>query len=221
MNGPMNGGENDRVRQAQRPRTISALIRNMRNLRILLLHPYDSEGEELMKHLNRIGCQVMTRWPPLPETPRDVDVVLLAVRALVENNLEFHWDPDDPPAALMALVDYENPIIVERVLRLKAQAVIGLPLRPFGILANLLLSTTNHKRERKLALRIKRLKSKLSAYRDIDEAKNILIRIHGVSEAQAYQIIRDQAMNRRTTVEAIATAIINTSDLVNSHLTKS
>ena len=211
---------NGRDLQQQGPRTISALIRNMRNLRILLLHPRDSDGEELLNHLNRIGCQVTTQWPPQSDAVRGVDVVLLAVRAIVESDAEFHWDAENPPAALMAIVDYENPLIVERVLRLQAQAVIGLPLRPFGILANLLLSTTNYKRERKLAARIDRLNAKLAAYRDIDAAKAILIRTHGVSEERAYQIIRDQAMNRRTTVEAIAAAIINASDLLSPPLTK-
>lgn len=209
------------VRERQGPRTISSLIRNMRNLRILLMHPRDSEGEELLTHLNRIGCQVTTRWPPLHEIPRDVDVVLIAVRPIVEENLEFSWDAENPPAALMAIVDYENPLIVERVLRLKASAVIGLPLRPFGILTNLLLSATNHKREQKLVGRIERLTAKLRAFRDIDAAKAILIRTHGISEGQAYQIIRDQAMNRRTTVEDIARAIITASDLLNPPLTKS
>lgn len=184
-----------------------------------MLHPKSQEGEDLWRHLNRIGCSVKTSWPPPKEIPPDADVVFLAVRPIVEREIDFDWNADDPPAVLIAVVDYENPVIVETVLRLKAQAVIGLPLRPFGILANVLLSLTNHKREQRLKTHVKRLSSKLKAKRDIDKAKSILISTHGVSEDKAYEIIREQAMNKRTTIEAIASSIINASDVLRLDLT--
>lgn len=37
---------------------------------------------------------------------------------------------------------------------------------------------------------------------------------HGVSDERSYQIIREQAMNKRTTIETIAKAIINASDVL-------
>lgn len=199
---------------------VSELIRNLRSLRVLLVHPKDREAEDLLEHLNRIGCQVQTQWPPPREVPSNIDVVFLALRQVVEDNIEFHWDADEPPAVLIAIVDYENPIIVERVLQMKAQAVIGLPLRPFGVLANVLLSVTNHKREKKLLAYNERLRSKLKAKNDIDKAKSILIQAHGISEDRAYEFIREQAMNKRTTIEAIASSIINASDLLQLNLTK-
>ncbi len=199
--------------------SISALIKNLRTLRILLLHPKSDEGEELLRHLNRIGCQVQTSWPPPNEVPPDIDVVFLAVRPIVEGEIDFDWNADEPPAVLIAVVDYENPVVVEKVLRLKAQAVVGLPLRPFGVLANLLLSLTNHKREQRLRGHVKRMAAKLKANRDIDKAKAILISTHRISEEKAYEIIRDQAMNKRTTIEAIASSIINASEALRLDLT--
>lgn len=181
-----------------------------------MLQPDSSEGKELWEHLSRIGCQVQSFWPPPEEIPPNTDVVFLFMRSLVEGDVNFNWDADDPPAVLIAIVDYENPAIVEKMLRLKAQAVIGLPLRPFGILANVLLSVNNHKREHKLRVRTQRLNAKLRAYRDIDKAKQILMKSHNVSDERAYQIIREQAMNKRTTIETIALAIINASSLLDT-----
>src|SRR5690606_5118667 len=100
-----------------------------------------------------------------------------------------------------AIVDYENPLIVEKVLRLRAQAVIGLPLRTFGILANVLLSVNNHRREERLRKQVERATEKLKAQRDIDKAKSILMEANRISEQVAYKTLREQAMNRRTTIE--------------------
>jgi|GEM_PF-102000 len=201
------------------PRKISDLIRNVRKLRILLLHPGGPEGKDLLEHLNRIGCQVSISWPPPDAVPAGTDVVLIAVREIVEGNVPFHWDADKPVASLIAIVDYENPLIVERVLRLGAQAVIGLPLQPLGILANLLLSATNFDQTRKLRLRIDRLASRLKANRDVSTAMSIIMQTHGVAEREAYELLRSQSMTRRTTIESTAAAIIQASDVLRMGLT--
>lgn len=195
-------------------RSAPILIKDLRHLRVLLLQPKSSEGEELWQHLNRIGCQVQTNWPPPAEIPANTDVVFVFVRPIVEGDIVLNWNADDPPAVLIAIVDYENPIIVEKVLRLRAQAVIGLPLRTFGILANLLLSVNNHRREQRLRLRVERMDAKLKAHRDIDKAKAILMAANNVSEQVAYETLREQAMNKRTTIEAIAMAVITARDLL-------
>ena len=196
----------------------SILVKDLRLLRVLLLQPDTSEGRELWEHLSRIGCHVQSYWPPPDEIPPNTDVVFLFVRSLVEGDIQFEWDADNPSAVLIAIVDYENPTIIEKMLRLKAQAVIGLPLRSFGVLANTLLSVNNHKREQRIRAWAKRLEGKLRAYRDIEKAKTILMKAHKVSDERAYQIIREQAMNKRTTIETIALAIINASNLLNSGL---
>lgn len=194
----------------------SILVKDLRSLRVLLLQPDTSEGRDLWEHLSRIGCRVQSFWPPPDEIPFNTDVVFLFVRSLVESDIQFEWDADDPSAVLIAIVDYENPTIIEKMLRLKAQAVIGLPLRSFGVLANIMLSVNNHKREQRIRGKAKRLESKLRAHRDIDKAKRILMSAHKVSDERAYQIIREQAMNKRTTIENIALAVINASNLLSN-----
>lgn len=202
----------------QYDKALPILVKDLRSLRVLLLQPETSEGKELWKHLSRIGCHVQSFWPPPAEIPANTDVVLLFVRALVENEIEFQWDADNPPAVLIAIVDYENPTIIEKILKLKAQTVIGLPLRPFGVLANILLSVNNHKREQRFRKRVDQLQVKLRASRDIDKAKVILMRAHKIDDERAYRIIREQAMNKRTTIEALARAIINASELLSVDL---
>lgn len=195
------------------------VVKDRRRLRVLLLQPENCEDEELWQHLNRIGCLVRRSWPPPDEIPTDVDVVFVSAGPLVEDNIALNWNADDPHAVLIAVVDYENPIVVERMLRLRVQAVIGLPLQTFGVLASVLLSVNNHRREARLRLRIERLNAKLRAQRDIDKAKSILMMTNKVSEHEAYNTLREQAMNKRTTIEAIATAVIHANELL--HLSPS
>ena len=192
------------------------IINDLRSLTILIVYPKSTEGEELWEHLTRIGCQIQTCWPPPKEIPKNIDVVFLFVRPIVEGEYTFNWNTENPPAVLIGIVDYENPSMLEKILSLQAQAVIGLPLKPFGILANIMLSVTNHRREIKISDRLARVNSKMKAYRDIDKAKLFLMNSRDITEDSAYEFIREQAMNKRTTIEAMALAIINASELLNT-----
>jgi|TARA_B110000196_G_scaffold181173_1_gene155340 AmiR/NasT family two-component response regulator len=192
------------------------IINDLRSLTVLIVYPKSTEGEELWEHLTRIGCQIQTCWPPPIEIPKNIDVVFLFVRPIVEGEYTFNWNTEKPPAVLIGIVDYENPSMLEKILSLQAQAVIGLPLKPFGILANIMLSVTNHRREIKISDRLARVNSKMKAYRDIDKAKLFLMNSRDITEDSAYEFIREQAMNKRTTIEAMALAIINASELLNT-----
>jgi len=192
------------------------IINDLRSLTMLIVYPKSTEGEELWEHLTRIGCQIQTCWPPPKEIPKNIDVVFLFVRPIVEGEYTFNWNTENPPAVLIGIVDYENPSMLEKILSLQAQAVIGLPLKPFGILANIMLSVTNHRREIKISDRLARVNSKMKAYRDIDKAKLFLMNSRNITEDSAYEFIREQAMNKRTTIEAMALAIINASELLNT-----
>ena len=196
------------------------IINDLRSLTVLIVYPKSTEGEELWEHLTRIGCQIQTCWPPPKEIPKNIDVVFLFVRPIVEGEYTFNWNTESPPAVLIGIVDYENPSMLEKILSLQAQAVIGLPLKPFGILANIMLSVTNHRREIKISDRLARVNSKMKAYRDIDKAKLFLMNSRNISEDSAYEFIREQAMNKRTTIEAMALAIINASELLNAAFKK-
>lgn len=55
------------------------ILRDLRGLRVQVIHPPDDEGVELVEHLRRIGCTVEAQWP-IPETfAPAADVVLLTI----------------------------------------------------------------------------------------------------------------------------------------------
>jgi AmiR/NasT family two-component response regulator len=194
------------------------IINDLKSLTVLIVFPKSTEGEELWEYLTRIGCQIQTCWPPPKEIPDNIDIVFLFVRPIVEGEYTFNWNTQKPSVILIGIVDYEEPTMLEKILSLQVQAVIGLPLKPFGILANIMLSVTNHMREVKISDRLERVNLKMKSHREIDKAKLFLMNSRNITEARAYEFIREQAMNKRTTIEAISVAIINASELLNAPL---
>ena len=189
-------------------RSTPDLLRNLRNSRVMVFHPKDSDGEMLAQQLQRIGCQVITVWPPLPDLPDTVEVVFCAVGP-DHAALKCSWMGADPAVPVIAIINYENPTIVDAALRMGAQAVLVAPVRSAGILSSLVMAKHTHAQLREVRRRAKRLEQKLLSANQISEAKAILVRTRQVSDSEAYRVIREQAMSKRVPTEEIARAIIH------------
>ena len=189
-------------------RSTPDLLRNLRNLRVLVFHPKDADGEMLTQQLQRIGCQVMTMWPPLPDLPDTVDVVYCAVRP-DHAAVQCAWMGEESAIPLIAIINYENPTIIDAAMRMGALAMLASPLRSTGILSSLAMAQHTHCELRELRHRIVRLQQKLLGANQISQAKAILVRTRAIDDAEAYRIIREQAMSKRVAIEEIARAIIN------------
>lgn len=189
-------------------RSTPDLLRNLRNLRVLVFHPKDADGEMLTQQLQRIGCQVMTMWPPLPELPDTVDLVYCAVRP-DHAAVRCAWMGEEPAIPLIAIINYENPTIIDAAMRMGALAMLTSPLRSTGILSSLAMAQHTRVELRELRHRIVRLQQKLLSANQISQAKAILARTRAIDDAEAYRIIREQAMSKRVATEEIARAIIN------------
>ncbi len=185
------------------------LIKDLRTLKFLLVQPQDNEGLALRTHLERIGCQVQESWPPPPSYAEDIDIIFVMVDRVIESKLTFHWQAEAPSAVLIAVIDYENPLSVDRLLHMRVNAVIGLPIRPFGILTNLLAAVNNHRREQRLRLNLDRLQSKLESCRMVERAKIAVMLSDSQSEKDAYGVLRQLAMQRRTTVDVVSGEILS------------
>ena len=188
-------------------------LKELRLLKIAVIHPDDSDGRQLTQQLQRIGCQVQAFWPPVQALPEGIDVAFMAVQPDFIN-LRFEWTKSEDAPAIIAVVTYENPTIVEAVLEIGAKAVLPSPVRSFGLLSALVVAREAHKQNRSLARRLRKTEAKLLGVRQLAEAKAILMKTHGVSEGQAYDLIREQAMSKRTTMEEIAAAIVNANEIL-------
>lgn len=193
-------------------------LQDVRTLRVVVLHPSDSEGEELLTHLRRIGCRTQAIWPPPRELPSQIDVVLLAVRQGISPELVGLWKSGNTEIAptRIAIVDYESPLILTEILQIGVHAVLAKPIRPIGVLTTLVLARELSQREAKLRDSVRKLERKVGGMRKLGKAKSVLMEHHNISEDEAYKIIRDQAMAKRVSTEEIANAILNANSILNA-----
>lgn len=194
-------------------RSTPELLKSLRSLRVAVLHPRDPDGEQLIEQLRRIGCQVQAFWPPAPELPHGIDAVFLAVRPDIAVPQWAHARGTESPIVI-AIVTYENPTVIEAVLKIGAEGLIASPVRSFGLLSALVLARQLDQRVRGLARQARRLEQKLDGIRKTSEAKSILIQTRGLSEADAYRLMREQAMAKRVSIEEIAGAIVNANEIL-------
>jgi AmiR/NasT family two-component response regulator len=191
----------------------SSLLRRLRTLNVVVFHPEDQDGQEVIGQLHRIGCRVQAFWPPLDKLPADVDVVFLAVRPEVLS-VDLPWLRRESTPPVIAVVTYENPVLVEAVLALDACGVIASPVKSFGLLTTMVVAINQaqrgHERDKMLA----RAEQRLASQRKIAKAKAILMHSREISEDDAYNLIRSQAMSKRVTTEEIADAVIQANEIL-------
>ncbi|MEO5861048.1 MAG: ANTAR domain-containing protein [Burkholderiales bacterium] len=191
----------------------SRLLRDLRSLRVVVFHPSDQDGEEIIRQLQRIGCQVKAFWPPLEKLPDEVDLVFLAVRPEAIGQ-DFPWLKAEETPPLIAVVNYENPTVVEAVIKVDAHGVLASPVKSFGLLTSIVIARQLAAKEKAQARQIARLEQRMGGIRRLTKAKAILMQTRPITEEQAYEIIREQAMSKRVTTEEIATAIINANEIL-------
>ncbi len=184
-------------------------MKELRNLNVVVLHPLDEEGMALTDHLRRIGCMPQLIWPVPEQLPRQTDIVLVAIvdhqRAALQNLFRTMVSP---APTILAIVSYEDPATLQLVLESGAMAVIGRPIKPFGLLTNLAIARNIWPQTQSLARDARRFKRKVKGDQAVNRAKTILMARDGLDEDQAHRSLRARAMARRLPIEALAQEII-------------
>lgn len=191
------------------------ILRDLKGLRIQVIHPPDSEGLALVDHLRRVGCSCETTWPLPDEVNPAAAVILVSIEQENREKILKLFRPNQPSdPALLAVVSFEDPGTLQVVLECGALAVIERPIRPFGLLTNLTIARALWLERQNASKRIRKLERKLAGNNRIMKAKSILMETQGLSEPEAYESIRRQAMAKRVPMDDLAMAIINAHELL-------
>ena len=184
-----------------------ALIRGLRLLRLRVIHPSNAAGDELVRHLQRIGCQVEWEWPIPRRWPSKTDVVFCLFGE--------HWIQDvdaleiERDGTIIGIVEYESPTIIRRLLEADVQAVIGKPIRPFGVLSTLVVATSRYRFECRQTAKILKLEDTLKSRRVVNKAVGKLATERGMSDDAAYQFIRRCSLERHLSMTKVADLILS------------
>jgi AmiR/NasT family two-component response regulator len=197
----------------KKPDGTSRPLRELRSLQVVVFHPDDQDGEELIAQLGRIGCQVKAFWPPHERLPPETALVFFAIRPEVLA-MDLPWLGRDDTPPVIPVVTYENPVIVEAVLKLNAFGVIPSPVKSFGLLTAMVVAVSQAEKAQVMQKYAARLQQRLAGLRKIAKAKAILMESRNISEEDAYGLIRARAMSKRMTTEQIADALIRANEIL-------
>ncbi|GJD52207.1 Aliphatic amidase regulator [Methylobacterium crusticola] len=185
--------------------TDQPLLRSLRDTRVLAVHPADQDGEELVRHLRRIGCQVSQAWPPPARIPGGTEVVF----HLIDRARPPFLDAAAPgPFAVVGIIEYEDPAVLRQLITVNARGVVVKPVRPFGILGTLVTARAAQRYEAQLVQKAEKLNENLRVRRELEKSVRILMDEQGLGEAEAYELIRRQAMDQRQPLATIASSIV-------------
>ncbi len=181
-------------------------------MRILVIHPDDSDRDAFVAHLKRIGCQVEMIWPSPETLPNHTDAALFLLGQDRDPN-RASWMSAADNVTKIAIITFETPEILGELERLNVHGVISKPIRPFGVLAALTTAMGLSRHEATLKARIKSLDDSLKSRRKVEQAVAILSETRGIDEQEAYRRLREKSQNSQTSIGEIADAIVATHEI--------
>lgn len=184
----------------------SRIMQDLRRARVLVVHPRDEDGDTLVAHLKRLGCEVRATWPMPSVLPPDVDTLFLHVEEVQTEHALQIIEQQQP--AIIAIVTYESPTILQAIIDLNAHGVVSKPLRPLGILTQFALARYRQSYEKRQAGKVQKLEDTLKGRRLVDRAVAALQTMNGLDEEAAYKLLRDQATAKRVPMATVAESII-------------
>lgn len=185
---------------------LKLILDDLRQAKILVIHPRDDDGAALVDHLKRLGCDVKAVWPAPASIPADTDAVFVQVGETSIEDLATLLETAN--TAVIAIVTYESPTSLKAVIDLNAHGVLTKPLRQLGVLTQFALARYRFSYEARLANKVKKLEETMKGRRTIEKAVKILTAMNGLEEEAAYKQIRDQATAKRVAVVSVADSII-------------
>ncbi len=186
---------------------------DFRQLRMVVVHPRDHDGELLIRHLQRLGGGVDNVWPPGRTLEGGADVLLClvdpAARALLQ---EAATAPSGP--AVVGIIDPRQSASLQLLHEATPHAVISRPFDAATLIPNLVVARNNLRYQRRLLSKVAKLEETLRSYRKVEQAKAILMEKRKIGEPEAYSFLRDQAMRRRVPISVIAAAVVESNEML-------
>jgi len=161
--------------------TLKRILNDLRQAKILVIHPKDEDGAALVDHLRRLGCEVRAAWPPPASIPGDIDTVFVQVGEAPTDDMVSLIE--GASAAVVAIVTYESPTSIKAIIDLNAHGVITKPLRQLGVLTQFALARYRYGYEGRLANKVRKLEDTLKGRRTIEKAVKVLVEMNQVAEA--------------------------------------
>jgi AmiR/NasT family two-component response regulator len=180
---------------------------SVRGRRALMMMRDEREISVLRRQLNRLGMTIFEHDPAEgPPSGDPFDVIILDTDAIpIKSDLGPAWKVDAP---IIALIGTETPSRLKWLLDLKPASFLIKPLRSAGLYTALVVAFDTAQRRLDEAAHIERLEDRVRSRRIVFAAVLQIMRGHGLSETDAFALVRQTAMRHRTTIEQLSADII-------------
>jgi AmiR/NasT family two-component response regulator len=118
-------------------------------------------------------------------------------------------------APVIALIGTETPSRLKWLLDLQPASFLIKPLRSAGLYTALVVAFDCAQRRSEEAAHIERLETRIRSRRLVVAAVLQLMRGHGLSEEDAFALLRQTAMRHRTTIEQLSVEMITLGGMPN------
>ena len=187
---------------------------SVRGRRALMVMRDERDISIVRRQFNRLGMTT-TEFQPARSPPPDetVDVVVVDADAIpIKSEPATTWKVDAP---IIALIGTETPSRLKWLLDLRPASFLIKPLRSAGLYTALVVAFDSAQRRFDEAAHIERLEDRIRSRRVVFAAVLQMMRGHGLSETDAFTLIRQTAMRHRTTIEQLSAEIIATGGMPN------
>jgi AmiR/NasT family two-component response regulator len=180
---------------------------SVRGRRALVIMRDEREISILRRQLNRLGMSVVESDPKQlapPDGPVDV-IVLDADSIPIKSDSMPAWKSNTP---VIALIGTETPSRLKWLLDLQPASFLVKPLRSAGLYTALVVAFDCAQRRIGEAAYVEKLEDRIRSRRIVFAAVLQVMRVHALSEDDAFALIRQTAMRHRATIEQLSAEII-------------
>ena len=179
---------------------------SVRGRRALMVMRDEREIPIVRRQLSRLGMTISEHDPAEPPPIQPSDVILLDADSIpIKSDHATLWKGSVP---IIALIGTETPSRLKWLLDLRPASFLIKPPRSAGLYTALVVAFDSAQRRVDEATHIEKLEDRIRSRRIVFAAILQLMRGHGLSETDAFSLIRQTAMRHRTTIEVLSAEII-------------
>jgi AmiR/NasT family two-component response regulator len=178
---------------------------NFRGCCALVLHRSDANSATLIRQLESLGLEVEVRWPADAVRADGFDVAFFDAD-LGYDGL-FSWPSDCPPIPLVAMMGSEAPGRIEWTLAQAPSAYLTKPIGSTGVFSALAIAFHTFQTQGQLNETVADLTRRVKDRPALFKALLIVMERFGIGDAEAYQLLRSESMNRRISIEDLSQMI--------------
>ena len=181
---------------------------SVRGRRALMVMRDEREISIVRRQLNRLGMTISEHDPAEPPPPNQAVDVIRDGRGQHSHQVRPTPPCGKVDAPIIALIGTETPSRLKWLLDLQPASFLIKPLRSAGLYTALVVAFDSAQRRIDEAAHIERLEDRIRSRRVVFAAVLQIMRGHGLSETDAFTLIRQTAMRHRTTIEQLSAEII-------------